>query len=47
MGIDRFVLFASQVLVDAAAGDAGGVRSDVTALEWNRDRFTGGLPPER
>jgi hypothetical protein len=35
----RFGLWASQALVDAAAGDAGGVRSDVTTMEWIRDRF--------
>ena len=37
--LGRFGLWASQVLVDAAAGDVGGVRSDVTTLEWIRDRF--------
>ena len=35
----RFELWADQVLVDAAAGDVGGVRGDVTTMEWIRDRF--------
>ncbi|MGI9080821.1 MAG: hypothetical protein ACR2FZ_00880, partial [Thermoleophilaceae bacterium] len=37
--LGRFELWANQVLVDAAAGDVGGVRGDVTTLEWIRDRF--------
>jgi hypothetical protein len=37
--LGRFELWASQVLVDATAGDVGGVRSDVTTMEWIRDRF--------
>ncbi|MEK6253025.1 MAG: hypothetical protein AABM43_14075, partial [Actinomycetota bacterium] len=39
--LGRFELWANQILVDAAAGDVGGVRSDVTTLEWIRDRFAG------
>jgi len=35
----RFDLWARQLLVDAAAGDAAGVRSDLATLEWIRDRF--------
>jgi hypothetical protein len=35
----RFDLWARQVIVDAAAGDRGGVRGDVTTLEFVRDRF--------
>jgi hypothetical protein len=35
----RFELWARQVLVDAAADDLGGVRGDVTTMEWIRDRF--------
>ncbi len=31
------------MLVDAAAGDAGGVRGDVTTMEWIRDRFADDL----
>ena len=41
----RFELWARQVLVDAAAGDAGGVRSAITAMEWTRDRFAGTIDP--
>ncbi|MDX6586265.1 MAG: hypothetical protein QOI31_738 [Solirubrobacterales bacterium] len=41
----RFELWARQVLVDAAAADAGGVRSDVAAMEWTRDRFAHTLDP--
>ena len=37
--IGRFALWAEQVLVDAAAGDVGGVRGDVATMEWIRDRF--------
>ena len=37
--LGRFKLWAEQVLVDAAAGDVGGVRGDVTTMEWIRDRF--------
>ncbi len=43
--LSRFELWARQVLVDAAAGDAGGVRSAITAMEWTRDRFAGTLNP--
>jgi hypothetical protein len=35
----RFDLWARQTIVDAAAGDRGGVRGDVTTLEFVRDRF--------
>jgi uncharacterized protein with von Willebrand factor type A (vWA) domain len=31
--------------VDAAAGDVGGVRGDVTTMEWIRDRFAAQLRP--
>lgn len=41
--LGRFKLWASQVLVDAAAGDVGGVRGDVTTMEWIRDRFAADL----
>ncbi len=41
----RFRLWAEQALVDAAAGDVGGVRGDVTTLEWIRDRFAATLRP--
>ncbi len=39
----RFDLFVRQLLVDADAGDLGGVSSDVTTLEWIRDRFAHAL----
>jgi hypothetical protein len=35
----RFGLWAAQLVVDAKAEDAAGVRSDVATLEWIRDRF--------
>jgi hypothetical protein len=35
----RFDLWAAQVLVDAAARDTTGVRADVFALDYTRDRF--------
>jgi hypothetical protein len=35
----RFELWARQLQVDAAARDAEGVRSDLAAMEWIRDRF--------
>lgn len=35
----RFELWTRQLLVDAAAEDAGGVRGDLATLEWIRDRF--------
>jgi hypothetical protein len=41
----RFRLWAEQALVDAAAGDVGGVRGDVTTMEWIRDRFAAQLRP--
>jgi hypothetical protein len=43
--LGRFRLWAEQTLVDAAAGDAGGVRGDVTTMEWIRDRFATQLSP--
>jgi hypothetical protein len=39
----RFGLWAEQVLVDAAARDTGGVRGDVSVLEWIRDRVVSSL----
>jgi hypothetical protein len=41
----RFDLWARQVPVDAAARDLPGLRSDVSTLEWIRDRIAGGLDP--
>ncbi|HEU0248185.1 MAG TPA: hypothetical protein VFR38_13975 [Gaiellaceae bacterium] len=35
----RFELWARQLVVDAFAGDAGGVLGDLATLEWIRDRF--------
>jgi hypothetical protein len=35
---ERLRLWARQLRVDAAAGDAGAVAGDVTSLEWTRDR---------
>jgi hypothetical protein len=35
----RFELWARQLVVDATAGDADGVRGDLATLEWIRDRF--------
>lgn len=35
----RFELWARQLLIDAAASDAGGVVGDLATLEWIRDRF--------
>jgi hypothetical protein len=35
----RFELWSQQVLVHAAARDAGGVRGDVATMEWIRDRI--------
>lgn len=43
--LGRFELWANQILVDAAAGDVGGVRGDVTTMEWIRDRFAGTIDP--
>jgi len=37
--VDRFGHWARQILVDAAAGNVGGVRGDVATMEWIRDRF--------
>lgn len=42
----RFELWADQILADAAAGDVGGVRSDVTTMEWTRDRFAHTIDPD-
>ena len=41
----RFELWARQILVDAAANDAGGARSAVSTMEWVRDRFAHTLEP--
>lgn len=41
----RFELWAHRLLVDAAAGDLGGVTGDVATLEWIRDRFVHVLGP--
>jgi hypothetical protein len=41
----RFELWARQVMVDAGAGDLGGVRGDVSTMEWIRDRFAHTLAP--
>jgi hypothetical protein len=35
----RFDLWARQIVVDAAAEDLGGMRGDVTTMEWVLDRF--------
>ena len=35
----RFELWVRQLVVDATAGDADGVRGDLATLEWIRDRF--------
>ncbi|HZI90172.1 MAG TPA: hypothetical protein VFD31_00925, partial [Thermoleophilaceae bacterium] len=43
--LGRFELWANQVLVDGAAGDVGGVRGDVTTMEWIRDRFAHTVDP--
>ena len=43
--LGRFRLWAEQTLVDAGAGDVGGVRGDVTTMEWIRDRFATRLSP--
>jgi hypothetical protein len=39
----RFELWARQIIVDAGADDIGGVRGDVTTLEYIRDRFARSL----
>jgi hypothetical protein len=41
----RFELWARQILVDAAAGDQGGVNGDVATIKWIRDRFASSLEP--
>jgi len=41
----RFDLWASKVLVDAAARDRAAVAGDVASLEWIRDRFAHALEP--
>jgi len=43
--LGRFALWTNQTLVDAAAGDVGGVRGDVTTMEWIRDRFAHAVDP--
>ncbi|MGI8460202.1 MAG: hypothetical protein ACR2OC_01000 [Solirubrobacterales bacterium] len=43
--IARFGLWARQAVVDSAAGDVGGVRGDVTTMEWIRDRFADAIDP--
>jgi hypothetical protein len=43
--LGRFRLWAEQALVDAASRDVGGVRGDVTTMEWIRDRFAARLRP--
>jgi hypothetical protein len=35
----RFELWTRQLVVDASAGDAAGIRGDLATLEWIRDRF--------
>jgi hypothetical protein len=40
---ERFELWARQLPVDAAAGDAAAVRGDLATLEWIRDRFANTL----
>ena len=42
---DRFRLWARQLTVDARAGDLSGARSDISSLEWIRDRFAHTLAP--
>ena len=42
----RLELWCRQVLVHAAARDAGGVRGDGATLEWIRDRITQTLEPQ-
>jgi hypothetical protein len=39
----RFELWARQLQVDAGARDAAGVRGDLAAMEWIRDRFASTL----
>jgi hypothetical protein len=39
----RFELWARQILVDASAGDLGGVTGDVATMEWIRDRIAASL----
>ena len=39
----RLVLWSRQLQIDAAAGDKAGVRSDLAAMEWIRDRFASTL----
>jgi hypothetical protein len=41
----RFALWARQILVDSEAGDVGGVRGDVTTLEWIRERLVETVEP--
>ena len=41
----RFELWARQILVHGAAGDMGGVNSDVATLDWVRNRFAHTIEP--
>jgi hypothetical protein len=41
----RFELWARQALVDAEAGDLGGLAGSVATMEWVRDRFRDAIPP--
>ena len=41
----RVALWARQIVVDAARGDAGAVNGDITTMEWIRDRITRTLDP--
>ena len=43
-GADRFELWARQLGIDAAAGDAGAVAGDVTSLELAWERLREGTP---
>jgi hypothetical protein len=43
--LDRFDLWARQILVDASAGDQGGVNGDIATIKWIRDRFAPALEP--
>jgi hypothetical protein len=42
---ERFELWARQISVDAAAGDLGGVNSDVMTMDWVLDRFAHTIEP--
>jgi hypothetical protein len=41
----RFENWTRRLLVDASAGDLGGVSSDLATMEWVRDRFAGKVTP--